>query len=68
MMSARRAQRRLPKYEVTTYDTELERLSQERNRAYEILSDIERCVRNLPEQYDPVSNHLLCILYGEDNA
>lgn len=53
---------------VTSYDNELERLAAERNRAYEILEELDCFAKNLQGDYEPVGLHILRIMYGESNV
>lgn len=55
-----------PVFSVGGYDTELERLSAERNRAYERLSDVENFAKSLNGEYAPVGDYLLSILYSKE--
>lgn len=55
-----------PAFSVSGYDTELERLSAERNRAYERLTDVEDFAKTLNGEYAPVGDYLLSILYSKE--
>lgn len=55
-----------PAFSVDGYDTELERLSAERNRAYERLCEVENFAKSLNGEYAPVGDYLLWILYDEE--
>ena len=55
-----------PVFSVDGYDTELERLSAERNRAYERLCEVENFAKTLNGEYAPVGDYLLWILYEEE--
>lgn len=55
-----------PVFSVDGYDTELERLSAERNRAYERLCEVENFAKSLNGEYAPVGEYLLWILYEKE--
>lgn len=55
-----------PVFSVDGYDTELERLSAERNRAYERLCEVENFAKSLDGEYAPVGDYLLWILYQKE--
>lgn len=58
----------IPTFSVGGYDTELERLSAERNRAYERLCEVENFAKTLNGEYAPVGEYLLWILYAEEGT
>lgn len=59
-------EKEISSFSVGGYDTELERLSAERNRAYERLSEVEDFAKTLNGEYAPVGEYLLWILYPEE--
>lgn len=53
-------------YSVTTYDSELARLAVERNKAYQILHEMEEFGKSLLDgPYQNVAEHMLKILFEE---